>query len=181
MNGQRFRRPFTISLLICAFCLLAASAQTKKDISQAKALVGQGNQAYDQKSFTEALDKYTQAIKLVSTNPEARFRKANAHYKLNDYVNAKFEFQLALDQGYKPPINIYSIRWHLFYDLKEYDAALADLNKGLALQPRNIDFLSGSGDIYVAKKQFKEGLAAYQKCLALSPKNGDFYYNIAGF
>ncbi len=179
MKGQRFRQLFAIGLLICGLCSLAASAQTKKEISQAKDLTGQGNQAYDQKNFKEALDKYTQAIQLVSNNPEVHFRKANAHYKLNDYVNAKSEFQLALDQGYKPSIDVYNIRWHLFYELKDYDAALADLNKGLAIQPKDIDFLCGMGDVDLAKKQFNEALGAYQKCLALSPKSGDLHYNIA--
>ena len=179
MKGQRFQWLLTISLLIWGLCSLAVSAQTKKEINQAKDLVNQGNQAYDQKNFKDALDKYTQAIQLVSNNPDAHYRKANAHYKLNDYVNAKFEFQLALDQGYKPPIDIYGIRWHLFYDLKDYDAAIADLNKGLAIQPKNIDFLNGVGDIYVAKKQFKEALDAYQKCLVQAPKNGDIFYSIA--
>ncbi len=182
MKGQRFQWLLTSSLLICGLCSLAASAQkkpTKQEINQAKDLVAQGDQALRKKEFKDALDKYTQAIQLVPNSPEARYGKANAHYELKDYVNAKFEFQLALDQGYKPPVDVYAIRWHLFYDLKDYDAAIADLNKGIAIQPKNIDFLSGTGDIYVAKKQFKEALDAYQKSIALSPKSGDLYYNIA--
>ena len=179
MSRQRFQRFFTIGLVICGIWSLTASAQTKKDITQAKALLGQGNQAYDQKKYAEARDKYKQSIQLVSTNPETHFSLANADYKLNDFVNATSEFQLALDQGYKPPINIYSIRWRLLYDLKDYDAALADLNKGIGIQPKNVDFMSGMGDIYLAKRQFNQALDAYQKCLPGAANKGDIYYNIA--
>ena len=179
MSRQRFLRLFTLSILICGLCSHAAWAQSKKDIAKANELLDQGNQAFAQKRYHDAIDKYQQAILLVPKNPDAHFRKAYAHYNQNEYDSAKYEFQLALDQSYKKPVDIYSIRWHLFYDLKDYDAALADLKNGVAIEPRNLDFLSGAGDVYTAKKQFKDALDAYQKGLALSPKSGDLYCNIA--
>ena len=76
MKGQRFQQLLTIGLLICGLCSIAVPAQTKKDVSQAKDLVGQGDQAYNQKNFKDALDKYTQAIQLVSNNPEEAFQES---------------------------------------------------------------------------------------------------------
>lgn len=178
MNGNKFLRLLTIFFLILCTLSVAVSAQSKKDRSKAKELQDQADKAFSQKNYTESAGKYDQAILLVPTNPNAHYWKAVSHYYLKENEPAKNEFQLALNQGYKP-LEIYRIRWFMFYDQKDYDAALSDLNKGLQIEPRNPTFLNGVGEIYAAKNQFPEALAAYQKGIAASPKDGDLYYNIA--
>lgn len=167
----------TCFLILCSLSIV--SAQSKKDRSKARELQDQAAKEFTQKNYRGAVDKYNQAIVLVPTNPEAHYWKAASHYYLKEYEPAKYEFQLALNQGYKPLLDIYRIRWFMFYDQKDYDAALGDLNKGLQIEPRNVDFLTGVGEIYAARNQFTEALAAYQKGIAVAPKNGDLYYNVA--
>ena len=178
MNGNKFLQPLTIFFLILCSLSVAVSAQSKKDRSKAKELQDEADKSFAQKSYSEAAAKYGQAILLVPTNPNAHYWKAVSHYYLKENEPAKYEFQLALNQGYKP-LEIYRIRWFMFYDQKDYDAALSDLNKGLQIEPRNPTFLNGVGDIYAAKNQFLEALAAYQRGITASPKDGDLYYNIA--
>ena len=178
MNGNRFVRSLAIVFLILCSFSLVVTAQSKKDKGKAKELQDQGDKSFAQKNYHDAADKYAQAILLMPTNPDAHYWKGVSHYNLKEYDPAKYEFQLALNQGFKP-IEVYRIRWFLFYDLRDYDASLADLNKGLAIEPRNPAFLNGVGEIYAAKNQFPEALAAYQKGIAVSPKDGDLYYNIA--
>ena len=163
MNGNKFLRTLTICFLILCSLSLIVSAQFKKDRSRARELQDQAAKEFTQKNYRGAVDKYNQAIVLVPTNPEAHYWKAASHYYLKEYEPAKYEFQLALNQGYKPLLDIYRIRWFMFYDQKDYDAALGDLNKGLQIEPRNVDFLTGVGEIYAARNQFTEALAAYQK------------------
>lgn len=178
MNGNKCFRALIICLLVFFSFSLAVTGQSKKDKSQAKDLLDQGDKSFTQKNYRDAVDKYAKAILLVPTNPPAHYWKAASHYYLKEYDPAKYEFQLALNQGFKP-IEVYRIRWFLFFDLREYDAALADLNNALAIEPRNPTFLNGVGEIYAAKNQFPEALAAYQKGVAVSPKDGDLYYNVA--
>ncbi len=178
MNGNKFLQRLTIFLLILCSLSVAVSAQTKKDRSKAKELQDQADKAFAQKNYSEAAAKYGQAILLIPTNSNAHYWKAVSHYYLKENEPAKNEFQLALNQGYKP-LEIYRIRWFMFYDQKDYDAALSDLNKALQIEPKNPIFLNGVGEIYAARNQFPEALAAYQKGIAASPKDGDLYYNIA--
>ena len=110
MSGHRILQLFMASLLICSLYSLGVSAQTKKDIAKANELVDQGNQAFVQKRYPDAIDKYQQAILLVPKNPDPHFRKAYAHYNQKEYDSAKYEFQLALDQAYKKPVDVYGIR-----------------------------------------------------------------------
>lgn len=177
MSRNKFKT-FTILFLIVCLLSIGVLGQSKKEKAQAKELQDQGNASFGKKNYRDAIDKYSKAILVIPTNPEAHFFKAASHYYLKEYDPAKYEFQLALNQGYKA-IEVYRSRWYLFFDLRDFDAALGDLNKALAVEPRNIQFLTGIADIYVEKKQYPDAIAAYQKGIAITPKDGDLYYNIA--
>ena len=134
MSGNKFKT-FTIFFLIVCSLSIGVLGQSKKEKAQAKELQDQGNAAFGKKNYRDAIDKYSKAILVIPTNPEAHYFKAASHYYLKEYDPAKYEFQLALNQGYKA-IEVYRVRWYLFYDLRDFDAALGDLNKALAVEPR---------------------------------------------
>jgi tetratricopeptide (TPR) repeat protein len=64
---------------------------------------------------------------------------------------------------------------------EHYDAALLDLNRGLALDPRlgNVDVFEARLGAYMSKHQWKEALAETSRLIELRPTNG-FFYNSRG-
>ena len=172
---------FSCFILLTVITLIGqtiASAQTKKERQQAIQLVNQADRYFNQKDYRSAADTYGQSIRLVPNNGYAHFWKGYAHYNLKENDAALSEFAIALTQGFKP-LQIYTVRWYVYYDQKDYDASIADVQRGLALDPKNIMFLKALGELRLAKNEFGEALKAYQQALLVAPKDGDLYYSIA--
>ena len=131
------------------------------------------------RDYRTAIDGYSQAIALDGNNPDYHFWKGVGHSYLNENALALPELNFALEKGYKKPVEIYRIRWRVHYANKEYDTALADIQEGLKLDPNNIEFLQGLGDISYARNNFREAVDAYQKVVLKDPGKADLYMNIA--
>ena len=157
---------------------VTVNAQTRKERQQALQLVNQADKFFKQKDYRAAADAYAQSIRLVPNNGYAHFWKGYAHYNLKENDAALSEFAIALSQGFKP-IQVYTVRWYVYYDQKDYDSAIADIQRGLALEPRNLIFLKALGELYLAKNQLEDALRAYQQAVLVAPKDGDLYYSIA--
>ncbi len=168
-------------LLLFTFSALSAdiAAQNKKDMNRAKKLVSEGDKSLNKRDYDGAIRKYSEAIALVDNYPYAHFWKGNAHYYLKQYELALEELNIAQKQGFTPLLDLYKIRWFLNYTQKNYDEALDDLNKGLALEPTNVLFKAGLGDVYYAKKSYRDALNIYNEIVEKIPNNGNTYYSIA--
>lgn len=136
--------------------------------------------AFQQKNYREAADGYGKALVLVPTDPEGYYRKGYAHFNLKEHDAAVKDFTTALSQGFKPPLDIYRVRHYILLEQKNYDAALADVQKGLETVPNDVSLLAAAGEIYFEKKAYNEALEALKKGAAASTQNNaDFYYNMA--
>jgi len=171
----------TSSLLMTAFFALTVeiSAQNKKDLRKAQKLTADGSKAFVAKNFRLAIDKYAEAIVAVPNYAEAHFWKGYAHYYLNEYDQALTEVNLAAGQNYNKPLEIYKLRWFLNYQRNNYDEALADVQKGLQIEPNNFTMLIALGDISRAKKDYQTALSAYRKAAQINQVSGDILYYTA--
>jgi tetratricopeptide (TPR) repeat protein len=156
----------------------AVEGQSRRDRDRAKALEAQADKAYTAKNFREAADKYGEAIVLVPTNPNAHYRKGFAHFNLKENQKAIDALTIALTQGYKP-LDIYRLRYYVYFQEKNYDASLADIDKGLALAPTDITFLTARGEIMMERKNYPEALAVFEKVSKMAPNSADIFYNMA--
>ncbi len=175
-------KSFYIAFLRCLVVLIiiaAPLAAQKKDKDLAKKLNEQADKAVTAKNFREAIDLYTKSLAIQPTNNNAHYRKGFAHFSVKEYDQAVQEFTLALNQGFKPPLEIYRVRYYIYFEQNNYDAALADIQKGLQLAPNDINFLSAVGEINYARKSYSEALAAFQKASVAAPTNADIFYNLA--
>ncbi len=180
MRSKVMPKFVSCSLMVCSVLALSVAGfgQSKKDIKKADQLVKEGDRIFNQKNYRGAIEKYAEAIVLVPKNPKAHYWKGYAHYYLKESDQALSELNIALDQGF-PALDVYKVRWYLNFDKQNYDAALADIQAGLALEPNNLMFLVGLGQISYGKKMYPEALDAYQKALLVNPNNAELYYNIA--
>jgi predicted O-linked N-acetylglucosamine transferase (SPINDLY family) len=66
----------------------------------------------------------------------------------------------------------------IFYERKNYDGAIASIEKALHYNPVNFYFHNNLGTAYKAKKMLDEAIVCYQKALQLNPKFADAYNNL---
>lgn len=182
MNRKIFTGLMTSCLMLMLFFMTLTgetNAQPpRKPNDKAKKLAVMGDQFFRQKDYRAAIDKYAEAISVSPNYPSAHFWKGYAHYYLNEYQPAITELDTAFNQGYAP-LEIYKLRWYLQFYEGNYDLALADVQKGLRLEPTSSEFTFALGDVYRAKKQFQDAITAYKKFLQTSPTNGDAHYFLA--
>ena len=168
----------TTGLLIAAFFALSVgvNAQKKNDLRKAQKLTADGSKAFVVKNYRLAINKYAEAIIAAPNYAEAHFWKGYAHYYLNEYDQALTEINLAAEQNYNKPLEIYKLSWFLNYQKNNYDEALADVRKGLQLEPNNLTLLVALGDISRAKKDYRTALDAYKKASLMTQVSGDILY-----
>ncbi len=180
MKNQIFKFT-TLLFLIFTFSAISSDvfAQNKKDMNRAKTLVNQGDRNFNKKDYQGAIAKYAEAIALVDNYADAHFWKGNAHYYLKDFEQALAEINIAQNQGFKPINDLYRIRWYLNYVQKNYDAAISDLNNGLQLEPANLAYKIGLGDVFYAKQSWRDAINIYTEIIDKIPNNGNAYYSLA--
>jgi tetratricopeptide (TPR) repeat protein len=137
------KKKFLLGFIAGCFLLAAVSiltieisAQSKKDLRRAESLTKEGDKAFLAKDYRRAIKKYSEAVTIAPTFADAHFWKGYAHYLLNEYDEALTEFNLVSAQNIKNPLALYRLRWSLNYQKKNYDLALEDVQKGLALEQR---------------------------------------------
>ena len=165
-------------ILILCFSSFSEIKAQKKISSKAKKVATLGDTYFQKKDYRNAVNKYAEAIMMEPEYSYARFWKGYAHYYLNEFELAIEELDKSLSQGHKP-LDVYKLRWYLNLQQKNYDAALADAQKGVELEPTNALICFGIGDIYHEKGEYQQAIDAYEKALKLNPNNGDAIYNLA--
>lgn len=177
---KRFLHPIALLslLIICLGSAPVANGQSRKDKDQAQKLQKEADQAVSAKKYAEAVDLYAKSLALVPANAVARYKKGFAHYSLNQYDQAVIELTKALEQKYNA-IDIYRLRYFVYSQQGNFDAAIADLDKALAVTPKDVSLMTAKGEFLYAKKSYPEALAAFQNAASLAPEKGDIYYGIA--
>ena len=162
------------------FSTETAQAQTKKQIQNGQKLWEQGENLHRQKKFIMAIQKFDEAIKVLSPfpYPSAYFSRGWSRYLLGHYNEAIADFTVSLNQK-QPPLQVYKIRCLAYYQLKDYDSALKDVEEVLKVDTSDANLYLVAGDIYRMKNNDKDALAAYMKAAEFQPNNADLQYFIA--
>src|SRR5690606_33714484 len=146
MNRDRFPLFYSITAaLLILGAAFSTEGQSRNDVRRASQLIGEGDRAFTQKNYRNAIEKYAEAIVFVPRNAETRFKKGLAHSLLNQRELALQELSAALDLGHPRPVEVYLVRWRLYYGAEDFDLALQDVTNGLALDPENLDLLIAQG------------------------------------
>ncbi len=173
---------YFLLLLVFSSLSIQTAAQSekvkKKQLETAKKLVAEGDTFYRQKDYQAAIGKYAQATEVAPNYALAHFSKGYAEHSLGQYDSAITDFNESLKQGYTP-IEVFKIRWEAFYQKKNYDAALVDLQQILKINPSDPAFNFNVGKVYFAQGAHQNALDAYQKMSNLDQKNADVHYFMA--
>jgi tetratricopeptide (TPR) repeat protein len=173
-----FSLSFIIPLQDRSSQVLAQVRPTKKQVEQARKFANEGDRFFRQGKYRDAISRYEQASALVPNYPYVSYFKGYAHLNLKEYDQALEDLTAALNKGYTP-IEIYKVRWYLYYVKKDYDSALRDAEEVIKQQPQNSNVLMALGDIYRERNMDREAIGYYEKAAVLLPNNADLYYFIA--
>ena len=178
MKAKIYNGLFTFLFTLTAFFALSATDASAQP-GRAKKLLEEGEKLMAQNNYQEALDRFARAVVIAPKFPAAYFMKARAHYSLNQYDEALEDFNMALAQGFRRPQEVYQLRWQIFFQKKDYDAARRDLQELIKLDPKNAVYAKNLGDIHLGKQEWNEALTAYRAVQQANPNDPDIYYFIA--
>ena len=134
----------------------------------------------NQSEFAKALSDANMGLKCVSgkdKKQKARLYelRAIANTQIEDREKALADYTTAIKTDNSDP-DFYVGRSNLYFDLKMYDKAEADLMDVLKLDETNVGGLAGLGRSFVVKKQYAEANKIFAKLLKLHPDNDEAYY-----
>lgn len=109
---------------------------------------------------------------------ETYFYRAAIDRTQNRNAEAVIEYSRAIELA---PTSepAYSNRARAYFDLGEYDKALADLNQALELAPDDPADVSDRGSVYAALGDAERAIADYTRAIELNPNNANPYYGRA--
>ena len=61
------------------------------------------------------------------------------------------------------------------YTMKDYDRALVDLDRAIAINPRDADTYNNRGNVYMDKEDIDRALADFDRAVALDPRRKSLF------
>jgi tetratricopeptide (TPR) repeat protein len=117
---------------------------------------------------TEALEQFTQALKIGPSVAETWNNRGTVFRDLRRYREALADFDQAvsLNANYA---DAFCNKGNVYADLKQYNDALAAYERALKLKPDLANVWLGRGNIFADLKRYDEAFAAYDKALLMKP------------
>lgn len=147
----------------------------QKDPYHLKSLYNRGIAYLKAGHFTAAQQDFTAIIQVTPNDQEVLEHLANTKFYLQDYSNAVKIYDRLIYLN--PKDNLYSNRGLAKSKMKEYDAALEDLNKAILQNPHDEDYYAHQGDIYTATDQYDLAINSYDKAVNLNSYDAYVYNN----
>jgi len=147
----------------------ACAKDPKSQGMEAEALARAGKQ-------DEALAKANEVLKASSEDAFATYALAHAAWSKGDAPAAVQEATNAIRRGRGAPAHLLVSLTH--FHAKGYDAAKAELEQMLKLDPNDIDALYNLALIAQLQNRYRDAREGYLKVLAIAPKHADSRYNL---
>ncbi len=148
------------------------------DPSNAAAFFNRGN-AYSALHRQDlALKDYNMALEMTPDSYPVYLMRGQLYSKLNDKTKAESDFLHALELAPDMRESILVTRAVAYKSLKEYDAALSDLDELLVMQPNRIDLISIRCEVLYKLNRYDEVLSNYVSIVTID--NGIIATNLTG-
>ncbi len=176
---RRIYRIITVLAITITALSLTIVGQNKRDRERARTLAAQADAAFKAKNYREAADKYAEVIAILPNSPLAHYGKGFAHLDLGEFDTALNEFTLAMNKGFKPIVEIHKVRAFVYSETKNYDAAATELEKAVAIMPKNLALLKDLAGAHINRKAYPQALEVLNRAARLAPQDADVSYSRA--
>jgi tetratricopeptide (TPR) repeat protein len=123
---------------------------------------------------------YQAAIKASPLNGQSRFLLAVSEYKEGRYADARDEILGAIQAGVKDPDLHYLLaEVTLRIDPRNIENALAELNRAIAMNPREVHALSLRGKLLLQRHDLKGAVSDLELAHSIDPASASAAYNLA--
>ncbi len=136
-----------------------------------------GNIYAKQKIFNEAINEYTQGIK-ITPSPRLYIERAKAYFQLQQYEKSFKDLQntLALEPF---SYEAWDYKGRIFYIQGEYDQSLEAFKTSLAIDPRVYGERDQASNYLYQKERYQEIVKLYNVLLKQNPNDPDIWNNRA--
>lgn len=135
-----------------------------------------GKEDTEEGVWEEAINSFTQAIRLRPNLVKAYIARADVYINLKKYPEAIADLGQAI---YLQPDKVkeaYYKRGLAQLKLGQNEQALTDLNKAIAIDPNYLEALFALGNSYFKLKSFEQAISTYSQVIAIDPAFGNSYY-----
>jgi tetratricopeptide (TPR) repeat protein len=188
MMNKIMRNKYFIMMLFVGFVFIAcAPSQTTKESAQTseeKKLAAEqaysiGYEYLKQGNYDAAITNFNEAIKLDPQYYSAYIALAQTYRAKRDIVTAESLYNQAKKIDPKDSRSYEGIATLYFLDYRDYDKAIAEFQRGLQVDPTNVDILNGLAASYIKKKDYDKAIQYYNKGLQYEPENVEAMFGIA--
>ena len=148
-------------------------AALRLDPRDVESAVHLGELYYNQKKYTEAEAKFRSAIELQPKSPQALLGLAQSlDAQKRPEAAAAFRNYLAVhtnDAGARSRLI------HLLLEQKQFDDALAEIDRADGGKPPSLDSLRSRADIQIAQKKWDDSIVTIRKAIALAPGDAQLH------
>ncbi len=153
-----------------------AKSQADKEHKIAADYWRAGVMATEKQDYDLAIDRFTEAIRLVPDYVTALVDRGDAYLVKKDYDKAMADFDAAVRINPKDPGGYFG-RGRVSYAKKDYERAISAYDEAIRLNPHHADFYNGRGMAYRKQKKYEAAIADYTQAIKLEPKEPGHYYN----
>jgi tetratricopeptide (TPR) repeat protein len=179
MSHRVLNRSLVLAFLSCIFACTCAHARTYADV--AESLFQSGHRE-------DAVRAMGQAIKQTPKNGFLYTTRGRYLLRGEEYVRALPDFTKAIEMDPSQRQDwIYRMRADCYVNLGNFQAAIADLKKAIALKPHD-EYYKMLGEVYYQLKRLDEAADSFSKGIAINSKNywlfkirGDVYFQQGKF
>lgn len=134
------------------------------------------NEFAKQRNYEEAIENYTEGLKLDPKFVAAYNNRGNAYGDKGEYDKAIEDYNKAIELDQKLA-TAYNNRGCVYDDKKEYDKAIEDYNKAIELDPKYAIAYNNRGNAYGDKGEYDKAIEDYTKAIKLNPHYAIAYNN----
>jgi tetratricopeptide (TPR) repeat protein len=148
-------------------------AALRLDPRDVETVIHLGNLYVGLKRYSDAETGFRAALELKPKSPQALLGLAQAlDAQKKPEAAAAYRDYLAV-QPETPGAESRAI--HLLIEQKQYDAALAELDRADAGKPPTLDSLRSRADIQIAQKKWDDSIVTLRKAIALTPNDAELH------
>ena len=141
----------------------------------------QGNQFYQQRDYSKAIDAYSTSIELAPDAGLAYLLRGSARAASGNYERALEDYDRAIDRkGSIPNSTLYIVyynRANTHVNLNGFEEAIADYDEAISLKPDYAGAFNNRGNSKDALGQHDQAIADYDEAIRLNPDYAEAYLN----
>jgi tetratricopeptide (TPR) repeat protein len=126
----------------------------------------------------EALESIKKAVQVGPGEFRPSYNLANYYFEHKQYKEALLVLNGMLKKKNLGTPQVYQLRGAVYKELKNYEMAISNARKALAVDPEHVDAFLLLGESYFRLSKFEQALKYYEKAREILPDTAGVYFNL---